>query len=325
MHGPNHISRPIRRLIEETERIVASELIIHRERECPISGLLLDVYSYDLDHNVIVYPASYLGLLKDLVIAWNCAKLLLRGVVHGTGDLKVLSYSKETAITGGDQIYLDILKDSMTKSLDINRKKKIIPLIFHLFHEGISELPLGIVSHIFLARNYPLLRNAQVYLLIKEGMYDMHELVSVKDLIPRRYFVLHNALYYTRDALLADYLSAFPLNPVINIPELRRFKNLDLKETMTHRWTGSAWYHTKIAGDDMFTRTRKILENHLIAFDSPVKLREIFLAGKNIAELWTERMAMKHWFRWVNPAEGVKSEGQIREIEERMIAKIFTN
>lgn len=323
MKGPAHISAPVKELIDETERMLTSELIIQRDRECPTSGMLLDSYSYRVHSNIIVYPASYLGLLKDLVIAWNCAKLLFMGLAHRHGDLKILSYSPETAMAAAEQIYLDILKDDRTRSLEMKRKKKLIPFIFQILYGGLSEIPSGIVAHMFIAGNYPLLRNAQIYLLLKEGVQNMHELVPVRDLLPRRYFALRNALYYTRDALLARYLSAYPLNPVINIPELRRFRNLDLKEMITHRWTGSVWYHTKIAGDDLLSRTSAILGGRMHMFSPPVDYRAIFDTGRGIAEVWQERMAMKSWFCWTDPSLITRSERRIKEIEEQMIAKIF--
>jgi len=129
-----------------------------------------------------------------------------------------------------------------------------------LLHEVFSEMPQKLLADLVIARRFSLLRNAQVYFLIKESMKDMHDLVPIKDFLPQRYYVLHNSIYYARDMLLAYVLSEYKLNPVINIPELQRFRNLDIKEMMTQRWSRSPWYHTKVVGDALSNMLKRTIE-----------------------------------------------------------------
>ena len=118
------------------------------------------------------------------MIAQNAIKLLLRGIAAKNNAYKVLSFDAKSATAGMEQIYLDVLKDEKTRHLDFWIKKKLMFYLYMLFHESIIELPWTLLSNVVVAKICPVMRNAQVYYLMKESMRDMHDLVSFKDYIP---------------------------------------------------------------------------------------------------------------------------------------------
>jgi hypothetical protein len=302
-------------LLDHAEEILGIEILVHRQTETPPYGLLLDEYTYDTNKNVIVFSNSQLGLLKDFVVAQNCIRLLMRGCASKKGNYKVLSLDTKTASDGMNQIYLDTLKDDKTRNLEVWQKKKLMYYLYMLFHESMLEVPWTVISNMYISRAFPVLQNAQTYFLIKESMRDMHDLVSFKDMLPRRYFVLHNAMYYARDMFLAEITAELKLNPMINIPELQKFKNLDVKEMMSHRWSKSYWYHTKIVGDAMTNILRMTSQ-----IDSPTDTSEDFFyrlyeLGTEITNRWLMMMRMQDWYRWESPAHLRETEQKSAEIE----------
>jgi len=167
-----------------------------------------------------------------------------------------------------------------------------------LLHEVFSEMPQKLLADLVIARRFSLLRNAQVYFLIKESMKDMHDLVPIKDFLPQRYYVLHNSIYYARDMLLAYVLSEYKLNPVINIPELQRFRNLDIKEMMTQRWSRSPWYHTKVVGDALSNMLKRTIEMDFSKDLSEDYFYELYTLSTEIPLRWWVMMGMQDWFVW---------------------------
>jgi len=297
--------------------------MIHRQTDAPAHGILLDTYSYDTSKNVIVFSSAQLGLLKDFVIAQNSIRLLMRGIAKKRGNFRVLSCDISTAGLGMNQIYLDTLKDEKTRGLGIGQKKKLMYYLYMLFHESISDVPWEILANVYIAKRCEILQNAQTYFLIKESMKDMHELVSFKEMLPRRYFVLHNAMYYARDMYLADITAELKLNPTINIPELQKFKNLDVKEMMSHRWSQSHWYHTKIVGDAMTNIVRMVL-----SFDFSGTLDEnyyyrMYEFGQEITNRWLMMMRMQEWFHWQLPGHLRNAETREQEIEKVATQFVF--
>ena len=320
----SHNSSPaLDKLIRHIEEILDTEIMVHRETEAPAHGILLDTYSFNTNKNVIVFSSAQLGLLKDFVIAQNSIRLLLRGIAHRRGNYRVLSYDAGTAGLGMTQIYLDTLKDEKTRNLGVWQKKKLMYYLYMLFHESISDVPWEILSNVFIAKRCEVLQNAQTYFLVKESMKDMHELVSFKDMLPRRYFVLHNAMYYARDMYLADVTAELKLNPLINIPELQKFKNLDVKEMMSHRWSQSYWYHTKIVGDAMTNIIKMVL-----MFDFSGNLDEnyyyrMYEFGQEITNRWLMMMRMQEWYRWEPPEHLRDAETRGEEIESVATEFVF--
>jgi len=207
------------------------------------------------------------------------------------------------------------LKDEKTRNLPVSQKKKLLYYLYMLVHESISDVPWEILSNVYISKRCAVLQNAQTYYLVKESMKDMHELVSFKNMLPRRYFVLNNAMYYARDMYLADITAELKLNPMINIPELQKFKNLDVKEMMSHRWSQSHWYHTKIVGDAMTNIIRMVM-----MFDFSGTLDEnyyyrMYEFGQEITNRWLMMMRMQEWYLWQPPEHLRDAETKEEEIE----------
>ncbi len=318
----SHNSSPaLDKLVRHIEGILGCEILIHRQTDAPAHGILLDTYSYGTNTNVIVFSSSQLGLLKDFVIAQNSIRLLIRGIAHQRGSYRVLSYDPGMAGLGMNQIYLDTLKDEKTRNLPVSQKKKLMYYLYMLVHESISDVPWEILSNVYIAKRCEVLQNAQTYYLVKESMKDMHELVSFKEMLPRRYFVLNNAIFYARDMYLADITAELKLNPMINIPEFQKFKNLDVKEMMSHRWSQSHWYHTKIVGDAMTNIIRMVMN-----FDFSGTLDEdyyyrMYELGQEITNRWLMMMRMQEWYYWEPPGHLREAETRAQEIED--IATLF--
>lgn len=293
-----NLSPELRDLLDLAGEMLDTEIFLHRRTDVPTQGLLIDDYTFRTGKNVIAFSSSQLGTLKDFVIAKQCLILLARGIAAKNNRYRVLSFENSTALAGARQIYLDTLKDENTRKMEMWRKKQLIFELYLLFHETLSELPLTILANVVIAKQYPVMRNAQVYSLLKGSMRDMHDLVPVKDFIPQRYFVLHNGMFYARDMLLAYILSEYKLNPVINIPELQRFRNLDVKEMMTHRWSRSIWYHTKVIGDAMSNILRLSINYDFERDIDPDYFLAVYECGADIVNRWLVMMAMQDWYTW---------------------------
>jgi hypothetical protein len=130
-------------------------------------------------------------------------------------------------------------------------------------------------------------------------------------------------MYYARDMYLADVTAELKLNPLINIPELQKFKNLDVKEMMSHRWSQSYWYHTKIVGDAMTNILKMVL-----MFDFSGKLDEnyyyrMYEFGQDITNKWLMMMRMLEWYRWEPPEHLRDAETKGEEIENIATQFVF--
>jgi len=301
MNQEFNLSPILREILEFAETTLGTEIQLVRRTDVPPHGLLLDDYTYGTGKHMIAFSSSQLGMLKDYTICRHCLELLAKGCAARNNEYKVISFSQESALTACKQIYLDILKDEGTRNIAVWRKKQLVFLLYMLFHEAFSELPLTLLANLIIARNYPVIRNAQVYFLLKESMRDMHDLVPVKEFLPQRYFVLHNGMYYGRDMLLAFVLSEYKLNPVINIPELQRFKNLDMKEMMSHRWSKSPWYHTKMVGDALSNILKLSITKDLQQDLNEQYFRDVFAVSRDILSRWWVMMGMQDWFVWESP------------------------
>ena len=315
-----NLSPPLRDLLAYTERELGIDIILHRQTDVPPQGLLIDDFTYDTGKNVIAFSSSQLGLLKDFVITQNCYRLLFRGMAHRAGKYRLLSFNEEGATTGMQQVYLDTLKDENTRNMELWRKRQLLFYLYMMFHESLSDLPWSILANIVIAKKYPVMRNAQVYYLIKESMRDMHDLVPVKDYLPQRYFVMHNGMYYARDMILAYVLSEFKLNPVINIPELQKFRNLDVKEMMTHRWSRSIWYHTKMVGDAMSNILKLTINIDFERQHDEQYYLDIFECGVDIINRWMAMMAMQDWYIW-GTSEHLREANKRKETIEKTAQK----
>ncbi|MCU0632710.1 MAG: hypothetical protein MUC66_07020 [Methanolinea sp.] len=318
MNQSYNLSPVLCELLEFAESTLGTEIQLVRRTDVPPQGVLIDDFTFGTGKHMIAFSSSQLGMLKDYTICRHCLELLAKGCAARSNEFRVISFATESARPACGQIYLDILKDEATRNIAVWRKKQLLFLLYMLFHEAFSELPLTLLANIVIARRYPVIRNAQVYFLLKESMRDMHDLVPVKEFLPQRYFVLHNGMYYARDMLLAYVLSEFKLNPVINIPELQRFRNLDVKEMMSHRWSRSPWYHTKMVGDALSNILKLTITMDMEQDLSEQYFRDLFTLGREVLARWWVMMGMQEWFLWESP-EHLKAALASQEVMERTI------
>jgi hypothetical protein len=148
-----NISPPLRDLIAYIERELGIEIILHRQPDVPPHGLLIDDFTYATGKNVIAFSSSQLGLLKDFVIAYNCYRLLFRGMAHRAGKYRLLSFNEDIASTAMQQIYLDTLKDENTRNIELWRKKQLLFYLYIMFHESLSDLPWSVLANIVISKN----------------------------------------------------------------------------------------------------------------------------------------------------------------------------
>ena len=259
------LSKPIRRFINQTEEMLDTEISLLRQPDADPGGTLVDVYTYDMEKNinVIIFPAQYVGLLKDFVIAKHCTNLLMKGAAHKKTKYLVLSYTEESVYRGMRQIYFDALKDEAKKEdkLPVNKLIQMLFILFTHFNDDLNEIPWNAITNASVYHRMPKIRKTQLYHVMKESKNDMDEMIEQEKIIPRRYFVLNKAMFYARDMFLAKTLPADELMPVLNIPQMKKFNHLEVKEMLTTRWTQTAWYQSKVFGDNMLELVDRHLDN----------------------------------------------------------------
>ncbi len=323
MENRYEISSSLQSLLDHIEEQLDTTIHLQRKPDAPRKGILLDSYTYNTSRNVIAFSNQQIGMLKDFVIAQNAIKLLLKGVAHKNNAYKVLSFTEQSATQGMEQIYLDVLKDEKTRHMEFWIKKKLMFYLYMLFHETIIDLPWILFSNIVISKMCPVMRNAQVYHLMKESMRDMHDLVSFKDYIPRRYFVMHNGMFYARDLMLGEIMSEMKLNPMINIPELKKFKNLNLMEMLTHRWQKNPWYQTKLVGDAMVTILKELRVGELCTNPNPDSYFAIFKLVEEFTNQWISLMQLDKYYVWETPDHQQAAIQNQDEIEKAARMTIF--
>lgn len=324
MIGDFTLSPDLRELLQVTEGLLDLEITLSRKEEAPLQGILIDRFHYETEQTLIVFPSSVRGLLKDYIIAKRCLELMFYGIAAKKGELSVLSFNRDSAATGMKQVYLDVLKDETTQMLPIEKRRKLLFYIFSLFRETYTDVTWALVADIVIGKNLPVMRNSQVYYLLKESMREMHSLESMRGEIPHRYFVMRNAIFYARDSLLAYTLSEFQLNPVINIPELQQFKTLDMREMMDHRWSRSTWAHTKQVGDAMMNILKLSLTADFDRSPDEQYYLDAYRSGNTVISRWLTMTAMQDWYRWEPPASLRGSQKMQEEIEQAILAEIFS-
>jgi len=257
------LSKPIRRFLSQTEEMLGTEISLLRQPDADPGGTLVDVYTYDIEKNVnvIIFPAQYVGLLKDFIIAKQCTNLLIKGAASKKGKYQVLSYTEDSVYRGMRQIYLDALKDEAKKEnrLPVQKLIQMLFILFTHFNDDLNEVPWNAIVNASVYHRMPKIRKTQLYHVMKESKNDMDEMMEQETIIPRRYFVLNKAMFYARDMFLAKTLPADELMPVLNIPQMKKFNHLEVKEMLTTRWTHTAWYQSKVFGDTML----EIVDRHL--------------------------------------------------------------
>lgn len=320
------LTKPIRRFISETERMLDTEITLLRKPDAAPGGTLLDVYTYgNLDKNIIIFPANYIGLLKDFVIAKQCTHLRVKGAAALKSGYNVLSFTPESVAIGLRQIYLDALKDEAKKEkkLPVNKLIEMLFLLYRQFHEDINDLPWNPIVNARVYHRMEQLRKTQLYILIKDGKQDMDEMTDMMDIVPRRYFVLDKSMFYARDLYLAKTLPADRLMPVVNIPQMKKFDHLEVKEMLTTRWTHTAWYQSKVFGDTMLTIMEKHLNVDWTAEPSLDYYANLYKTGVNMTNALLTYMSMKDWFIWEKPQHLLDAEQNVAAYEKAALKKIF--
>ena len=109
------LSKPVRLLVSQTEELLDTEISLLRNPEADPNGTLVDVYTYNVEKNIILFPAHYTGLLKDFIIARHCVHLLIKGAAAKKSRYLVCSFTGDSVYRGIHQIYIDALKDEAKK------------------------------------------------------------------------------------------------------------------------------------------------------------------------------------------------------------------
>jgi hypothetical protein len=320
------LSKPIRRLLNHTEETLDTEISLLRQPEADPGGTLVDKYTYDIDQNVIIFPAQYVGLLKDFVIAKHCTHLMMKGAAAKKGKYLVLSYNEDSVYKGMRQIYLDALKDEAKKEnkLPVQKLIQMLFILFSHFNDDLNELPWNAIINASVYNRMPKIRKTQLYHVMKESKNDMDEMMEQETIVPRRYFVLNKAMFYARDMFLAKTLPADELMPVINIPQMKKFNHLEVKEMLTTRWTHTAWYQSKVFGDNMLDIIDKPLGP--VKWNDPPTLDyyfDLYKVGVLMTDSLISYMTMRNWYVWEEPKHLLASHEKKGEWEKNALKKIF--
>jgi hypothetical protein len=320
------LSKPIRLFVSQTETLLDTEIILIRNPEADPNGTLVDTYTYNVEKNAIIFPANYIGLLKDFIIARHCVHLLIKGAAAKKSRYLVCSFTGDSVYRGIHQIYIDALKDEAKKEkkLPVQKLIQMLNILYTNFNDDINELPWNPITNASVYHRMPQIRKTQLYYLMKEGKADMDEMMEFEDIIPRRYFVLNKSMFYARDQYLARTLPADQLMPVINIPQMKKFNHLEVKEMLTTRWTHTSWYQSKIFGDNML----EIMEKYLQKIDWNAEptldyFHEIYQSGVRMTNHFISYMSMNDWYVWESPRHLLEAQKQKSEYEHAALKRIF--
>lgn len=320
------LSKPIRHLVSQTESLLDTEISLIRNPEADPKGTLVDIYTYNIEKNAIIFPAHYIGLLKDFIIAKHCVHLLIKGAAAKKSRYLVCSYTEDSVYRGIHQIYIDALKDEAKKEkkLPVTKFIQMLSILYTNFNDDINELPWNPITNARVYNRMPQIRKTQLYYLMKEGKMDMDSMMEYEQVIPRRYFVLNKSMFYARDQYLAKTLPADQLMPVINIPQMKKFNHLEVKEMLTTRWTHTSWYQSKIFGDTML----EIMEKYLQKIDWNAEpgldyFHDIYQSGVMMTNHFISYMSMKDWFVWESPRHLMEAQAKKTAYEHAALRKIF--
>lgn len=320
------LSKPIRLLISQAENLLDTEISLLRNPGAEPNGTLVDIYTYITEKNIIILPAHYTGLLKDFIIARHCIHLLIKGAAAKKSRYLVCSFTPDSMYQGIHQIYLDALKDEAKKTdkLPVMKLIRMLSILYSNFNDNINELPWNPIINARIYHRMPHIRKTQLYYLMKEGKMDMDDMMEYENIIPRRYFVLSKSMFYARDQYLAKTLPADQLMPVVNIPQMKKFNHLEVKEMLTTRWTHTSWYQSKFFGDAML----EIMEKHLRNIDWNAEpgldyFHDLYQTGVNMTDHFISYMSMDGWFSWESPKHLQDARQVKAEYEFRALKKIF--
>jgi hypothetical protein len=320
------LSKPIRLFVNQAETLLDTEILLIRNPEADPNGTLVDTYTYNVEKNAIIFPAHYIGLLKDFIIARHCVHLLIKGAAAKKSRYLVCSFTGDSVYRGIHQIYIDALKDEAKKEkkLPVQKLIQMLNILYTNFNDDINELPWNPITNARVYHRMPQIRKTQLYYLMKEGKADMDEMMEFEDIIPRRYFVLNKSMFYARDQYLARTLPADQLMPVVNIPQMKKFNHLEVKEMLTTRWTHTSWYQSKIFGDNML----EIMEKYLQKIDWNAEptldyFHEIYQSGVRMTNHFISYMSMNDWYVWESPRHLLEAQKQKSEYEHAALKRIF--
>ena len=320
------LSKPIRLLISQAENLLDTEISLLRNPGAEPNGTLVDVYTFTTEKNIIIIPAHYTGLLKDFIIARHCAHLLIKGAAAKKSRYLVCSFTPDSMFQGIHQIYLDSLKDEAKKTdkLPVLKLIRMLSILYSNFNDDINELPWNPITNARIYHRMPHMRKTQLYYLMKEGKADMEDMMEYESIIPRRYFVLSKSMFYARDQFLAKILPADQLMPVVNIPQMKKFNHLEVKEMLTTRWTNTSWYQSKFFGDTML----EIMEKHLRNIDWNAEpgldyFHDLYRTGVNMTNNFISYMSMNGWFVWESPKHLQDARKVKAEYEFAALKRIF--
>jgi hypothetical protein len=200
----------------------------------------------------------------------------------------------------------------------------MLNILYTNFNDDINELPWNPITNARVYHRMPHIRKTQLYYLMKEGKMDMDEMMEYEEVIPRRYFVLNKSMFYARDQYLAKTLPADQLMPVINIPQMKKFNHLEVKEMLTTRWTHTSWYQSKVFGDNML----EIMEKYLQKIDWNAEpdldyFHDIYRLGVQMTNHFISYMSMKDWFVWEPPKHLLEAQARKADYENEALKKIF--
>jgi len=123
---------------------------------------------------------------------------------------------------------------------------------------------------------------------------------------------------------LAKTLPADELMPVINIPQMKKFNHLEVKEMLTTRWTHTAWYQSKVFGDNMLDIIDKPLGP--VKWNDPPTLDyyyDLYKVGTLVTDSLISYMTMRDWYVWEEPKHLLASHEKKGEWEKKALKKIF--
>ncbi len=250
--------------------------------------------------------------------------LLIKGAAAKKSRYLVCSFTGDSVYRGIHQIYIDALKDEAKKEkkLPVQKLIQMLNILYSNFNDDINELPWNPITNARVYHRMPQIRKTQLYYLMKEGKMDMDEMMEYEDIIPRRYFVLNKSMFYARDQYLAKTLPADELMPVVNIPQMKKFNHLEVKEMLTTRWTHTSWYQSKIFGDNML----EIMEKYLQKIDWNAEpsldyFHDIYQSGVQMTNHFISYMSMKDWFVWESPKHLLEAQERKAEYEHAGIKK----
>jgi hypothetical protein len=88
---------------------------------------------------------------------------------------------------------------------------------------------------------------------------------------------------------------------MINIPEMKKFKNLNLMEMLTHRWQKNPWYQTKLVGDAMVNITKELKVAQTCENPRPETYLTIYNFIEEITNRWVKLMQIEKYYYWETP------------------------